>query len=422
VEQIEKPDGFENSQPVLRAGPSASVRQFGELTRSATPRVVVTPLLVLACVGVFVVQVASGVSPVGPDAQTLFEWGGGSGVAVALDGEGWRLLTAMFLHAGFLHLGFNAWCLAQVGPLAERLFGNLGFAGLYLLAGLGGSLASAWWDPLVVGVGASGAVFGVIGGLMAFLFVHREAVPPAVLAPLRSSTTVFVAYNLIPGMFIKGIDNAAHVGGLATGLLAGFLLSRPWPAPRPNAGLARQLAGALGLAAGLSAAGWGVTGTIRRNPEVVAAERSTHKPADDYNAFMGEIRPHLVRFDQSNDLLKDLLRRLESTPVDGPQAARELAQISGAAGANLKGIQAVRSEAPELQEAGRAFAVAQSNSLRGMEALARYLANPSDDALIGGPEGFLQYTERSSEDVRRFEQLLKDYRANHEIVLVEEGP
>ena len=93
-------------------------------------------------------------------------------------GEEWRLLTSAFLHFGLIHIALNMFALYQGGGLVERLFGSTRFAVIYLLSALSGSVASGWWDPLRNSAGASGAIFGVYGALLAFLAVRRADIPP----------------------------------------------------------------------------------------------------------------------------------------------------------------------------------------------------------------------------------------------------
>ena len=143
-----------------------------------------TPLLVVACVAVFAAMVVRGVSPTEPSIEALLDWGGNFGPYVAVDHEYWRLFTSMFLHVGFLHLLFNMWCLLAAGPMVERFFGNLGFAVIYVISGIGGALASTAFHPLLVSAGASGAIFGIFGALFGFLAVQHQTVPAALLKPL----------------------------------------------------------------------------------------------------------------------------------------------------------------------------------------------------------------------------------------------
>jgi len=169
------------------------------------------------------------------EAQQLVEWGSNFGRRT-LRGEWWRLFTSMFLHGGILHLGFNMLALWQVGRLTERIFGSVRFAGLYLLSGLAGSLASVLWNPQVNSVGASGAIFGIIGGLLAFLGRDNSGVPPTVVKELRGSLLPFLLFSLWMGFIYPHTDNAAHIGGLVGGWLAGHLLARSIHVPEHRQG------------------------------------------------------------------------------------------------------------------------------------------------------------------------------------------
>ncbi|MGH9336082.1 MAG: rhomboid family intramembrane serine protease, partial [Vicinamibacteria bacterium] len=143
---------------------------FREILILTTPRFWVTPALIALNVAYFLIGVARGVSPVEPEQQQILDFGANFGPLV-FRGEWWRLVSSMFVHIGFLHLVFNMWCLWSLGNIAERMFGNVTFLCLYLLSGIGGALASLVWHPQVVSAGASGAVFGVAGGLASFLYV-----------------------------------------------------------------------------------------------------------------------------------------------------------------------------------------------------------------------------------------------------------
>ncbi len=206
--------------------PANALPTVGQVLRLLTSRVWVTPLLVAANVGVFIVMAAAGVSVLMPDPSRMIEWGANFGPRT-LGGEWWRILTSTFLHFGIIHLALNMIVLAQVGGLVERLIGSLGFLLLYLVSGVLGSLASVFSNPEVVSAGASGSVFGVVGGLLGFLTVQRHALPREALVPLAKNAGFFVVVNLAFGFVAPGIDVAAHVGGLAGGFLCGLLLSRP---------------------------------------------------------------------------------------------------------------------------------------------------------------------------------------------------
>jgi hypothetical protein len=146
----------------------------------------------------------------------------------------------MFLHFGVIHLALNMWALYVTGRLVERLYGNLYFLALYVLAGLTGSLTSLVWNPMVNSVGASGAIMGVFGAMLAFMMKKGNRVPFEVIKKQRNSTLGFIANTLLYGFTHAGIDNAAHVGGLASGFLLGLILARPLkPELRAEGGGAR---------------------------------------------------------------------------------------------------------------------------------------------------------------------------------------
>jgi membrane associated rhomboid family serine protease len=129
-------------------------------------------------------------------------------------GEWWRLITASFLHGGILHLLFNMYALYLFGPSLEAAFGHVRFAVLYFLSALGGSAVSYLFaNPVQPSLGASGAVFGILG---ATLVVSRR------LRYDVRAVTVLIAINLVLGFVIEGIDWRAHVGGLLTGMAVAY--------------------------------------------------------------------------------------------------------------------------------------------------------------------------------------------------------
>jgi rhomboid protease GluP len=204
-------------------------RRSGEFARvlvMLTPHVYVTPVLVAANVMVYVLGFATGVSPTAPSVPDLLKWGADFGPSV-LEGEWWRIVTCLFVHLGLFHLVMNMFILATAGPLVERLVGNVGFLVLYLVAGLCGSLTSLCYHPLVVSAGASGAIFGVYGALIAIMRQKTAIVPQEVLNRIRKGGLLFVGYNLLFGLVASNIDNAAHIGGLVGGFLCGLVMNLP---------------------------------------------------------------------------------------------------------------------------------------------------------------------------------------------------
>jgi rhomboid protease GluP len=197
---------------------------FGQLA-AAFP---VTTSIVAVNVLVFVAMVVKGVSPADPTTRQLITWGADFG-PLTYSGQAWRLLTSCFVHAGLLHIGFNMWAFWNLGLFVEKLLGRTRFLVAYLLAGLGGAIASVWWHPVTVSVGASGAIFGVAGILVAMLRFGKVPGEFQYLKAHSRSILAFIGYNLVFGFISPHVDNAAHLGGLATGVVIGALLPRRDP-------------------------------------------------------------------------------------------------------------------------------------------------------------------------------------------------
>jgi len=178
----------------------------------------------------------------GIDQVTLICCGAKDRELIVGAGEWWRLLSAGFLHAHFLHLAVNLYALIILGPLVEQLWGTRRFLIIYIAALVGGNLASLVATP-GVSVGASGAIFGLFGAVAVFSTVYRRFVRPEARVRLWLNLTFVAAANVVLGILIPAIDNAAHAGGFATGALAALFL-RPFPtrrAPNPAAELMVRL-------------------------------------------------------------------------------------------------------------------------------------------------------------------------------------
>lgn len=152
-------------------------------------------------------------------ARELVVLGGNFG-PLTVDGQWWRLLTSVFLHGGLLHLIFNAVVLANIGIFLEPLLGRVSFAIVYLITGVLASLTSLMFNYGVVSVGASGAIFGMYGFFLALL--TTKLFRPEFRTTFLKNTLGFVALNIAIGFF-GPIDNAAHMGGLVSGFILGYL-------------------------------------------------------------------------------------------------------------------------------------------------------------------------------------------------------
>lgn len=211
----------------------------------------VTQALLAANVGVFLAMWASGVDPARPTTQALVAWGANDPQAV-LGGEWWRLFTSMFLHVGVFHLLMNMWGLWVVGAFLERLVGRPAFLVVYVLSGLVGSIASTATHDVIPSAGASGALFGILGGLVSFTVRRgREWLTPEGQRGLMTRLLFVIGINVALGLTIPGIDNAAHGGGLVGGLAFGAAVSLPLtPAgfrARPRRAAAVAVAGLLAV-------------------------------------------------------------------------------------------------------------------------------------------------------------------------------
>jgi rhomboid protease GluP len=191
----------------------------------ARPKPPVTTPLVGINVAVFAAMVLTGVSAVAPTTQQLLKWGANWG-PFSLGPQPWRMLTSNYVHGGIIHIALNMWCLWNLGYLAERIFDRWTYLFTYTACGLAGSLASLWLHPRVVGVGASGAIFGMAGASIAALYLGRLPIPKQALRGTLKSLVAFAGYNLFFGAVVPGIDNSAHIGGLVTGLALGALLAK----------------------------------------------------------------------------------------------------------------------------------------------------------------------------------------------------
>lgn len=221
----------------------------------ATPRIWLTNALIALNVIVWVANVATGLSPLSPSAMQLLAWGGNH-LPLTLE-QPWRLLTATVLHGGVLHLAFNMWALRDTGRLAERFYGSAQLGLIYLVAGLSGSVASLFFAARTsVSVGASGAIFGVVGCLLAAIFTKAHKLPPGLVAAMRSSMLLFVGYSLFMGFVAGFIDNAAHIGGLVGGFAMGMVLAEKFDADEFRRQALPRAALALGGAAAVLLGAW----------------------------------------------------------------------------------------------------------------------------------------------------------------------
>lgn len=194
----------------------------------------ITPLLAYANAAVFLAMILAGLSPLHPLAKDLFIWGGTFSPAVH-SGQWWRLFTYMFLHGGIAHLAGNLFALLYIGMFLEPLTGRFRFISAYLLTGIFAGLTSMAFHPGSVGVGASGAIFGMYGMFLSMLTTSH--IQKTQRKTMLRSLLFFIVYNLMMGLQ-GNTDNAAHIGGLLSGIAIGFVY---YPGIAKHAPLSKQI-------------------------------------------------------------------------------------------------------------------------------------------------------------------------------------
>ena len=202
-----------------------------------------TPILIDLNILVFIVMIASGVEIMSPSTLSLLKWGADFG-PLTLTGDWWRAVTCNFIHIGAFHLLMNMYAFMYVGLLLEDLIGSRRMFMSYLLTGLCSAVFSLYMHGETISAGASGAIFGLYGIFLAFLFFHRIAKEQR--KALLTSILIFVGYNLVYGMK-AGIDNAAHIGGLLSGFLLGIIYVCSYKFEKADAQRTVSILGELGI-------------------------------------------------------------------------------------------------------------------------------------------------------------------------------
>lgn len=199
---------------------SEELKEMGSLLLPR-PGYTITPVIMDLNILIFIFMVIAGKGFISFQATDLLAWGANYRPLTSGGHQWWRLVTSTFLHAGIMHLVLNMAGLLFVGIFLEPVLGRKRLAIVYLLSGLGASLTSLWWHPATVSVGASGAIFGLYGVFLALL--TTQLFPPVFKRSFTISVGIFVGGNLLFGL-AGGIDNAAHIGGLLSGLILGYIL------------------------------------------------------------------------------------------------------------------------------------------------------------------------------------------------------
>ena len=278
-------------QEATRSRPECE--QFRAALRERTRWALVTPALIALNVTVFVLML-SGTGALS-DPATLAGWGGNFWLRTR-NGEWWRLVTSIFVHAGMLHLLVNVAGLAQIGFILERLVGRVIVIAVFLTAGIFASLVNLATYPMATGVGASGAVFGLYGLLLAssiWGIRHRSNVtmPLTTVKMLLPAAAVFILYNLAT----DSLGSAAELTGLLVGLVCGAGLTKGVSDRKPAARRVAHLTAATVVIAVLSAIP--LRGITDVKPELERTVAAEDRMAAAYREAAGQFRNDRVTAD-----------------------------------------------------------------------------------------------------------------------------
>jgi rhomboid protease GluP len=201
-----------------QVGPRAiDVRQPGAIMGGLIPQAHFTTILILVInFGLFLGSTYL--------SSTLFELGASRGLEIFQAHQYWRLVTAGFLHGGWIHILMNSWVLYDLGAQVEQVYGTPRFLVLYFAGTVGGFYLSATLHPAVVSVGASAGIMGLIGAMIAFGVANRSSMGTAIRNFYGRWVIYIIAFGLIPGF---NVDNWAHIGGLAAGFVVGYAAGTP---------------------------------------------------------------------------------------------------------------------------------------------------------------------------------------------------
>ena len=153
------------------------------------------------------------------DSMTLYSMGGKFAYNI-YHGEVWRLVSAMFLHSDIMHILFNMYSLYILGSQVEIIFGKVKYLIIYFISGIAANILSCILAPNTLSIGASGAIFGLLGAFAIVIFINRKKVSKGSITNL----VLVILLNIYIGFTGQSIDNAAHIGGLVTGILVGFII------------------------------------------------------------------------------------------------------------------------------------------------------------------------------------------------------
>ncbi|WP_025040789.1 rhomboid family intramembrane serine protease [Nitrosospira briensis] len=360
-----------------------------DLLHQRLPGIPITKLLVAVNLLVFAAMLVGGAGLWHSSNSVQLAWGANFGPATQ-DGEWWRLGTALFLHFGAVHLTLNLWALWDAGQLVERMYGHTRFACIYFASGLTGNLLSlVAHRGLAISGGASGAIFGLFGALLIFLWRERHNLHPKEFRWFFWGAAGFALASLVLGLLIPGIDNAAHIGGFFSGILGGIILAQPAGRTERRFRHIRPLAGAAFALAIVILVSQVPVRTYRWSEEVLARKEIGEFLRDDaaitqsWQSILDKARQDGISFDE-------LAGRIDTSVADRYEESFELLSElpPNPALPSAATVEILRHYAERRRDASRALAEGlrahkpeQIRDALEMEKQSRQLAQPEKDAL-----------------------------------------
>jgi rhomboid protease GluP len=206
---------------VERSGGGSILGGFIPHARFVTTMILLLNAALYLATGLYSMRSGNG-NLINLDLQTLWEFGAKLPRSIIAGGQWWRLVTAGFLHGGLIHIAMNSWVLFDLGAQVEEIFSPARLIVIYFCATVGGFLASTFWSN-ALSIGASAAIMGLIGAMIALGTMHRSEIADAI----RRVYIRYAIYMVIFGLLVPNIDNAAHFGGLAAGFVVARLAGLP---------------------------------------------------------------------------------------------------------------------------------------------------------------------------------------------------
>ena len=293
--------------------------EINKVMNLAGSRLYITYGIIAINVVVFILMAINGAGIFDANGLVHIRWGSNY-TPLTLTGDWWRLITSTFIHFGIIHLVMNTYALYMAGVYLEPMLGKTRYIVAYLSTGIIAGIVSLWWHKdSVNSAGASGAIFGMYGVFLALLFTNL--IPKQVRTSLLQSIGVFVVFNLIYGMK-AGIDNAAHVGGLVSGVVIGFVY---YSSLKKNLSIEKSILPVIIIAAITIVSAWYYIETAGRSVTPGTRERALNEIKD---ISFADADRYFDKMKAIEELETEALAPFNETPLTYPSLSQKLITIS----------------------------------------------------------------------------------------------